>query len=165
MDIRPIKPWDLPAFIKLRSKVEDGTQYMPARRGERKESIIYNLLKMLIYRRRHFNFVAAEEGELAGFVILVLGRYSKFRGNAYIANVSVDDKQRGRGLGKQLMVRAEEFARERGARRLELEVFARNKIAVELYRKLGYETEGVKRKAVESSDGYDDIIFMAKFLR
>ena len=58
----------------------------------------------------------------------------------------------------------EQCARDRRARRLELEVFSRNEAALCLYRILGFVEEGRRRQSVENVDGLDDIVFMAKML-
>lgn len=57
---------------------------------------------------------------------------------------------------------AEKASRARGVRRMELEVFAKNTKAIELYKRLGYVQEGLKKGAVEDNDGFDDIVVMAK---
>jgi RimJ/RimL family protein N-acetyltransferase len=45
--------------------------------------------------------------------------------------------------------------------RIELDVFASNKAAIALYLKLGFVTEGVKRRARKLDGEYDDNVFMA----
>lgn len=45
--------------------------------------------------------------------------------------------------------------------RIELEVFSSNEHAVALYRKLGFQVEGVKRRARRLDGDDDDIVFMA----
>jgi len=106
--------------------------------------------------------VARRGAKHLGYVSLVFARFKKLRGNAYLT-ISVIGDYRGQGLGTKLMTAAENLARARGLRRIELEVFSQNP-AVNLYRRLGYEEEGSKRRAVENGDGFDDIILIAKFL-
>jgi RimJ/RimL family protein N-acetyltransferase len=68
---------------------------------------------------------------------------------------------RGHGLGKTLALRTIEAARQAGMERIELDVFASNKAAVALYLRLGFVTEGVKRRARKLDGEYDDNVFMA----
>ena len=70
---------------------------------------------------------------------------------------------RGQGLGKRLTVETIRAARLAGIERVELEVFASNERAVALYRKLGFVTEGVKRRARKLDGQYDDNVVMALF--
>jgi ribosomal protein S18 acetylase RimI-like enzyme len=69
---------------------------------------------------------------------------------------------RGRGLGRSLLDHALKASPEAGFRRVELEVYASNEIALGLYRSRGFEVEGVKR-AMRILDGrVDDVVCMAR---
>jgi ribosomal protein S18 acetylase RimI-like enzyme len=56
----------------------------------------------------------------------------------FIYDISIEAEQRGRGYGRGAMRLAEEEARRRGIRRIELNVFGGNDVARSLYRSLGY---------------------------
>lgn len=58
---------------------------------------------------------------------------------ARIGTIGVDESMRGRGIGTELMRRAERTAREKGAVEIRLNVFAFNRHAITLYEDLGYE--------------------------
>lgn len=62
-----------------------------------------------------------------------------------LANVAVAPSRRGRGLGRYLIGRVLQVARDRGVRKLYLEVRASNERAAELYRAFGFEEVGVRR--------------------
>ncbi|WP_369015749.1 GNAT family N-acetyltransferase [Gimesia maris] len=70
---------------------------------------------------------------------------------------------RGQGIGNQLLERAMAHAWEQGLKRLELEVFADNEVALNLYRKHGYQVEGVKRFARCLDGVYQDIVIMGQY--
>ena len=55
-----------------------------------------------------------------------------------LTSIAVADGAAGRGLGRQLLAAAEERAKERGCRRLRLEVRADNRAAQRLYEQAGY---------------------------
>ncbi|WP_042404588.1 GNAT family N-acetyltransferase [Streptacidiphilus carbonis] len=59
---------------------------------------------------------------------------------AWVFMLSVDERYRGRGHGRALMLLAERECLARGVRELGLHVFAANAPAVSLYRSLGYRT-------------------------
>src|SRR5882762_10285370 len=68
---------------------------------------------------------------------------------------------RRQGLGRQLVTKAVQAAREAGIERIELEVFASNEAAIGLYRALGFVTEGIKRRARKLDGTYEDNVLMA----
>ena len=109
-------------------------------------------------------FIALRDKEVLGYISIVFGKYKKFQGNAYLVSAAVKKEERGQGIGTKLFRAVEGHARENGTRRIEFDVFSSNKRALELYKRLGYEVEGVKRRAVENKQGSDDLVFMAKFL-
>jgi ribosomal protein S18 acetylase RimI-like enzyme len=70
---------------------------------------------------------------------------------------------RRQGIGTKLMERAIIEAKGQGLERIELEVYASNTPAINLYEKRGFNHEGVKRRARKLDGVYDDIIVMALF--
>lgn len=61
-------------------------------------------------------------------------------------DVVIDEDQRGRGLGRQAMLLAEELARQGGATTFGLNVFANNVVARNLYTSLEYEETSVQMR-------------------
>ena len=70
---------------------------------------------------------------------------------------------RGQGIGDKLLTGIIQHAWESGLKRLELEVFADNQAAINLYKKHGYVQEGVKRYARVIDGQYQDIVVMAQY--
>lgn len=64
---------------------------------------------------------------------------------------------RGGGLGRQLLATAEAHARDAGARRLLLGVYAGNQPAIAFYRRMGFDNVGTRRFRIGDTD-YDDAI-------
>jgi RimJ/RimL family protein N-acetyltransferase len=58
----------------------------------------------------------------------------------------------------------EKYAINNGITRLELEVSKKNKIAISLYEKIGFEGEGVKRNAFLVNGKYEDELLMSKII-
>lgn len=71
---------------------------------------------------------------------------------------------RREGVGRALMLAAEEWARSVGIRKVELHVFPHNEPALALYRSLGYEQEGFRRRQYRRGDEFVDAMLMAKEL-
>jgi ribosomal protein S18 acetylase RimI-like enzyme len=57
---------------------------------------------------------------------------------AYLYDITIDDAERGRGLGRAAMHALEVEVRTHGLERIELNVFGGNEVARGLYRSLGY---------------------------
>ncbi|MBI2521006.1 MAG: GNAT family N-acetyltransferase [Bdellovibrio sp.] len=58
---------------------------------------------------------------------------------AFICDIVLDEKERGKGFGKQAMLMLEEEVKKHGLKHIGLHVFGHNKIARNLYQSLGYE--------------------------
>jgi RimJ/RimL family protein N-acetyltransferase len=65
---------------------------------------------------------------------------------------------RGQGRGTQLITNALQLAFSKGLERIELDVFASNTGAINLYQKIGFREEGRKREARKLDGQYDDIL-------
>ena len=84
-------------------------------------------------------FVAIEGSKASGFTQLYPTFCSVEAIKRYVLyDIYVDEDRRGTGLGKKLMNRATEWARENGAARLDLLTAHDNLVGQSLYEKLGY---------------------------
>lgn len=107
--------------------------------------------------------VAKSGGEMVGIITGIRGTHPARRGAVEIG-IGVRPDYRGRGAGFSLITALERWARSVGCHRLQLRVVTTNLAAVALYRKAGFETEGVLRAgAIVEGTRYDDLQ-MAKIL-
>ena len=90
----------------------------------------------------HAVFVIEVDGETVGHLWLV-ERRDAFEPTLVVYDIDVDEPYRGRGYGKAAMVFTEEEARRRGLTRIALHVGARNEVARNLYRSLGFQENEV----------------------
>jgi GNAT superfamily N-acetyltransferase len=90
----------------------------------------------------HSVFVIEVEREPVGHLWLV-ERRDAYEPTLVVYDIDVDEPYRGRGYGKAALAFAEEEARRRGATRIALHVGARNHVARNLYRSLGFEENDV----------------------
>lgn len=106
-------------------------------------------------------FLAVDAGgALAGFVAV---RYGSWNRRLTIWNIAVAPEHRGRGVGRALMSRAEEFARERRAGQIWLEVTNVNAPAIHAYRRMGFALCGLDVSLYDCTpDAGEHALFMSK---
>ncbi len=107
-------------------------------------------------------FVAVSGERIVGWCDALPGDY----GSAHVGRVGmgVAKEFRGRGIGCSLAQATIQKARDIGLEKLELSVYASNRPAVSLYKKLGFIKEG-RQKRGRCVDGiYDDVLLMGMLL-
>jgi ribosomal protein S18 acetylase RimI-like enzyme len=106
----------------------------------------------------------ARDGErLAGLAITE----SRWNDEAMIWELHVEERQRGRGLGRRLLTAVEDAAREKGLRATVLETQTTNVAAIGFYRACGYQLRAVDLSFYENDDlaRGEVAVFMKKPLR
>jgi ribosomal protein S18 acetylase RimI-like enzyme len=106
-------------------------------------------------------FVAEAEHHVVGVLLLRLMRSSKdpiFRPRRYVNvdEIAVLEAYQGQGVGRRLMQRALEWARQQGAQDIELSVSEANRRAIALYETMGYESVGRRMRRRIDSGGCAD---------
>jgi len=103
------------------------------------EAITKEKLKALIRSNNSHLFLAVtDEKEIAGMLtasVYIIPTGIKF----WIEDVVVDEAFRGKGIGKDLMLQAMEFAKSTGAKSVDLTSRPARVAANKLYQELGYE--------------------------
>jgi GNAT superfamily N-acetyltransferase len=91
-------------------------------------------------------FIAVDEqGGSCGFVrMLILKDYYTSEPHAHIGDIVVIGTMEGKGVGKLLFEKAEEWAKEHKVRWITLNVFEQNAHARAVYEKAGYKIEWIK---------------------
>ncbi|QDT94525.1 GNAT family N-acetyltransferase [Gimesia algae] len=112
--------------------------------------------------QNHAQYVAVIEEQIVGWADLIPHVRESVSHVARLG-MGVLAEHRGQGIGNRLLERAMAHAWEQGLKRLELEVFADNEVALNLYRKHGYQVEGVKRFARYIDGAYQDIVIMGQY--
>jgi ribosomal protein S18 acetylase RimI-like enzyme len=98
-------------------------------------------MRQLIKSADTATWVALQDAELIGFSIIEWPA-GQNELTAYIQTLEVHPAFRGRGIGAELLVRAEESARAAGARSIALHVDTENVAAIHLYESRGYARQG-----------------------
>jgi len=109
----------------------------------------------------YVGFVAELDGQMVGELTLFIENRPRTR-HGLSFGIGVDPAFSGRGIGERLIRNGLDYAFNwLGATRVELEVFHDNARARRLYQRIGFEQEGVRRKACLRDGDYHDIILMA----
>lgn len=75
-----------------------------------------------------------------GYIILTFGFILEFHGrHAVIDEVYIQEKYRGKGIGKQALIFIEQFCQSKDIQAIRLEVEEKNENATELYRRFDFE--------------------------
>ena len=107
------------------------------------------------------NFVATIDDQVVGHLALIIDNHHRRR-HVVSFGIGVGAEYSGKGVGKLLIKTAIDYAFNwLAATRLELEVYSDNERGLHLYKKLGFEVEGVRRKAAFRDGKYCDVVMMS----
>ncbi|HMD69033.1 MAG TPA: ribosomal protein S18-alanine N-acetyltransferase [Chitinivibrionales bacterium] len=141
--IRPAAKCDLPAILDIEHSCRTVTWSAAAFSSELTADNAVNLVAQ------------SENGTACGFVFAVLAA-----DELEINTIAVHPDHRRRGVARCLLAAAADAARRRGAESVHLEVRSKNRVAFDLYVKLGFEIRWIRRKYY--SDDGDDAIVMSR---
>lgn len=166
MEIRKINIADAANFLAMNKQLDEETSFMLYEPGERQISLEQQQTMIeRITAQETSNIWVAEtsDGILAGFLALFGSNLQRNRHSAYIVIGILQDYQ-GQGLGKNLFLTMEEWAKSKALHRLELTVMKHNHRALQLYLKMGFEIEGVKRDSLKVNGEYVDEYYLSKMI-
>ena len=143
--VRAARPNDAEAWHALQRGIyAEGTAFVGD--GAASAASLAARLRGLDPRSGHVSLAVAR-GEPIGWVEAHRGG-SRRLAHLAVLTVAVAPGWRGRGVGTALMDAVRQWAASRRLRKLQLHVRAGNGGAIALYRRLGYEVEGVLREQV-----------------
>jgi ribosomal protein S18 acetylase RimI-like enzyme len=93
------------------------------------------------YIKRGQCFVAEINGQIIGVYVLLPTRPETIE----LVNIAVDEKQQGKGIGKQLVLHAVENAKQQGYKTMEIGTGNSSIRQLALYQKCGFRITGVDR--------------------
>lgn len=106
------------------------------------------------------HFIAVSDDKVVGWCDIVASSKPVLKHSGTLG-IGVLSGYRGLGIGKALIQTAINKAKEIGLTRIELTVREHNATAIELYKKIGFEIEGLHRNAVLIDNKYENQVFMA----
>jgi ribosomal protein S18 acetylase RimI-like enzyme len=108
---------------------------------ERSRKEFEELLPLGLKSEENFLYTLYDDQQAVGMIWMKTASTSGF-----IYEVYIEEKFRGRGYGRSIMLLLEEKAREMGLKSLGLHVFGSNQVARRLYEAVGYEVTNVNMK-------------------
>lgn len=109
----------------------------------------------------HPQFVALAGGRVVGWCDVIPAKDRPIHAHTGVLGIGILPEHRGKGVGRALMTATIAKARAKGLTRIELTVREKNTNAIALYKKLGFESEGLKKNAVRIDGVYENIVLMA----
>ena len=116
----------------------DAVQRLLEQLTSRPEKLTETVLREIISQENTHLFFLLEDQEIAGMLTVGI-YYSPTGGKAWIEDVVVDEKYRGRGFSKQLVTHAVRFVKEQGIPLIMLTSNPARTVANKLYQKSGFE--------------------------
>jgi RimJ/RimL family protein N-acetyltransferase len=165
MIIRKVRIEDVEQLLHLRMQLDNETQFMLFEPGERNIDLNEQRrqLEDTLSQEKQMIFVAEHNGKLVGYLAAIGGKVLRTRHSAEIV-IGILQEFTGQGIGTQLFMAMEQWARQQQLHRLELTVMAHNTAGIALYKKQGFEIEGTRRHAYIINGQYVDEYYMAKIL-
>lgn len=110
-------------------------------------------------------YVVEREGKVAGFYRIMQFEW-RARHVAQLETLAVDPRFQGSGLAREMVANAIGQMKALGVRRAELQAEADNSRGLAFYRKMGFEQEGVQRRAYRRASENTDVdeVLMVRFL-
>ena len=165
MLIREINLEDAKRFNNLIKTVEAEATYMMMDAGERETTPEQQKeqIKRICHQNNSTILVAENAGDLVGYLLAIGGDTKRTKHSAYIV-IGLLKRYRGKGIGTALFQKLEEWAKRSRISRLELTVVTKNEAGVALYKKSGFEIEGIKRNSLLIDGTLFDEYYMSKLL-
>ncbi|WP_416723326.1 GNAT family N-acetyltransferase [Bacillus stercoris] len=113
---------------------------------EKSEQAYENMIPNGLDSSNHYFWnITNDQGERRGWLWLYADPFHPQK-EAFIYSFGLYEAFRGKGLAQLALQKLDERARELGAERLALHVFAHNEIAVYLYQKMGYAMTNIRMR-------------------
>ena len=165
MIIRMIQEDDADQYLQLQKTIAGETSFMlrdPDEITETVEQLRASIARVLSQEYLAI-FVAEHGGQLVGFLRATGSNLRRIKHKVYIV-IGILQAFTGQGVGTNLFIEMEQWARQRGMTRLELTVMEHNQAGIALYKKRGFVIEGTQHHAFFIDGRYVDEYLMGKLL-
>lgn len=162
MIIREVLLEDAERYLQMLKILDEQTNFLMFEPGERKTTLEdqKNIIKYNIENEIPM-FLMEVEGKIVGFLKGVRYKCNRMNYNLHIA-LGILSSHRGKGGGKALMNKVDEWSQSKNIKRIELTVVCANEKAVNLYKSMGFEIEGIKRSSFRLDNEFVDQYYMGK---
>lgn len=148
---------------KLNKRLDQESKFMLLEPDERdlSEEQQRSMISGIIESSNSNIFIAEVDGELVGHITVIGENANRIQHRAYIV-IGILQDYVGRGIGRKLFEKVEQWRETAGLTRLELTVMVHNERAIALYKKMGFEIEGIRKRSMRIDGQYVDEYYMAK---
>ncbi|MBU8917781.1 GNAT family N-acetyltransferase [Bacillus sp. FJAT-29953] len=166
MVIREIEVNEAENLASLIQQVEAESAFMLMEAGERRTTAEQHRKRIESMKTSENStiLVAENSGTLVGYMFVIGGTARRTKHSVYLV-VGILKDYRGQGIVTKLFERLNQWAVRHKIHRLELTVVTRNEVGVALYKKMGFEIEGTKKRSLLIAGEFVDEYYMAKLLQ
>lgn len=161
VEIAPINPKHIVGFHRVLDIVAREKRYLATLEAPPIESTGAFVLENI--KRQRPQYVALAAGEVVGWCD-VIPKERPIYAHGGVLGMGLLTQFRGQGIGTKLIRAVLDATRSQGLHRVELTVRESNILAIGLYKKFGFETEGLQRDAVQVDGVYENVVCMAVLL-
>ena len=163
VSIRELRGEDAERHLALCHKLDHETKFMLYEPGERNTSLEHHrkFIQSFIASDNSTILIAEHGDQLVGYLLVDGGKARRIKHVGYIV-AGILAAYQGQGIGTRLFQALEEWRKNTELKRLELTVISHNETAVSLYKKMGFEIEGTKKKSLYIEGRYIDEFYMGK---
>jgi len=163
--LRPAVPEDAREIINTVSSVSLERSYVLMEKYGKDEEAEQKYITDMD-REHNLLLVAVGDGVVVGSLAALQADGGHNPQTVHILNIGLHlmKTYRGLGIGTQMLQYAIDWAREKGFKKLEANIFTANKRSLRLFNHAGFEEEGTRRKQYRIGSEYIDEVIMAKFL-
>ena len=162
--IRKVKLEDAEALADLKIALSRETDFIPFLDLDRDNLISYTKDELIDFpNNKRAIWIVEDTGNLVGYLDIYRYLMPKVSHAAFL-EIGIRESHQGLGLGTRLIRESELWAKSVGIKRIWFYVVADNLGAINLYLKLGYRFEGLRRDSYFLDGKYTDEYIMAKLL-
>ena len=108
----------------------------------------------------YYSLALEDKNKFIGFAIMAIST-----DESHLLNIGINKNERGMGYGEKLLKKMIIAAEVMGSRKIILEVRLSSKTAYQLYKKLGFEEIGIRKKYYRLPEGREDAYVLSKSLK
>ena len=164
MEIRELQIEDSKNFLELTKITDAETTFLYFEENERKTTLeeqVKNIQSGI--EQGYISLVCEIDNELVGYVVGFTFEVNRRKHCMSIAIAMLQDYSSKR-MGTELMKELIKRGKNKGITRFELDVSVKNKIAINLYKKMGFVIEGERKNSYLIDGEFDDDYIMAKII-
>ena len=164
MKIRELQIEDSKKFLDLTKITDAETPFLYFEENERNTTLdqqIKNIQNGI--EKGYISLISEIDNKLVGYVIGFTFEVNRRKHCMSIAIAMLQDYS-SKGIGTELLKELIKRGEERGVTRFELDVSVKNKIAINLYKKMGFIIEGERKNSYLINGEFDDDYIMAKII-